>query len=383
MIHIKGKIPISIHPFFWLTAALIGFLYSRGSLVGTLVWIVVILVSVIIHELGHATTALFFGLRPRIELVALGGLTYHQGEKLPFWKQFFIVLNGPLFGFFLFLIAWSLLKVPALSQGFTGNILTFFFWINLIWTVLNLVPVIPLDGGQLLRIIMEAFFGAKGLRYTLIIGTTIAGSLSIFFFIFQNFLIGALFFLFAFQSWDMFRRLKHLSNVDSKDQLKTALTEGENYLQSGEKEKALLIFERLRNDAKEGMIYLAATQYLAFLKQDQGKTKEAYELLEPVSSQLSPEALCLLHKVAFDQKNYALVEKIGGTCFQVMPSKEVALRNALACAFLEKPKPTVGWLETAFQEGLENVAKIIQGEEFNAIRESSYFKQFLKHHTQD
>src|SRR3972149_11388238 len=104
MIRIPGKIPIIIHPTFFIIAALIGYINSF-SLIGTLIWIGIILVSVIIHEFGHALTALIFGQKPRIELVALGGLTYHEGGGLPYWKQFIIVFDGPLFGFFLFIFA--------------------------------------------------------------------------------------------------------------------------------------------------------------------------------------------------------------------------------------------------------------------------------------
>lgn len=378
MIRIPGKIPITIHPFFWITAAIIGFLIS-GSFIGTLIWIFVILVSILIHELGHASTAIAFGLKPQIELVALGGLTYHKGEGLPFWKQFFIVLNGPIFGFILFLLAWALLKLTG-PTGTVRYILTIFYRINLIWTILNLVPVLPLDGGQLLRILFEAFFGAKGLKYSLIIGMIVAGACSLFFFLFQSFLVGALFFLFAFQSWDMYRRMRHLSEKDRKDIFKNALEEAERNLQEGQKAKAKLAFEKIRGEAKEGIIYMMATQYLAFLLYEEGKIQEAYNLLLPMRSELSPEALCLLHKMAFEQKNYALVEEIGGECFQINPSKEVALRNALSCAFLSKAKPTVGWLETAFQEGLDNISEILKGSEFDAIRETTYFKQFAKHH---
>lgn len=246
MIEIKGKIPISIHFFFWITAALIGFLNS-GTWLGTIIWIFVILISVLVHEMGHATTALFFGVKPRIELVALGGLTYHHGEKLSFLKQFFIVLNGPIFGFMLFVLAWGLLKVPALAVGFWGGVLNLFYWVNFIWTILNLVPVMPLDGGQLLRIALEAFFGAKGFRYSLVIGIVIAGLISLGFFLYQQYLIGALFFLFAFQSWDMFRRLRLLTNEDRNEHLKGALAEAEKNLQEGEKDKALFAFERIRN----------------------------------------------------------------------------------------------------------------------------------------
>lgn len=381
MIQIKGKIPISIHFFFWITAALIGFLNS-GTWMGTLIWIFVILVSVLVHEMGHATTAVFFGLQPRIELVALGGLTYHQGDKLPFWKQFFIVLDGPIFGFLLFIVAWGLLKVPALATGFWGGVLTLFYWVNLIWTFLNLIPVMPLDGGQLLRIVMESIFGAKGFRYSLIIGMIIAGGISLIFFLYQQFLIGALFFLFAFQSFDMFRRLKLLTNIDRSEDLKTALAVAEKNLQEGEKEKALFAFERIRTEAKAGMIHMMATQYVAFLKYDLGKVKDAYDLLLPLRHELPPEALCLLHKAAFEQHDNVLVEEIGGECFQILPSKELALRNAMACAALAKAKPAVGWLETAFQEGLEEIPTIIKAKEFDPIRESPYFQQFMKHHSE-
>src|SRR3990167_8564795 len=123
MIRIPGRIPIVVHPTFFLIAALIGFLYS-GTVLGTIIWIAIILVSVLFHEFGHALTAALFGLSPRIELVALGGLTYHEGQKLPFWKQFLIVLDGPLFGFLLFIIASLLLQVPALAQGTSGSILS-------------------------------------------------------------------------------------------------------------------------------------------------------------------------------------------------------------------------------------------------------------------
>ncbi len=380
MIHIPGKIPITIHFLFWITAALIGFLNS-GTWLGTLIWIFVILVSVLIHEMGHATTAVFFGLQPRIELVALGGLTYHQGDRLPFWKQFFIVLNGPVFGFLLFLVAWGLLKFVALPVGVFSSAVNLFFWVNLIWTVLNLIPVMPLDGGQLLRIVMESFFGAKGFRYSLVIGMVIAGVISLTFFLYQQFLIGALFFLFAFQSWDMFRRLKLLSNEDRSDRFKAALGEAERNLQEGEKDKALFAFERIRNEAKQGMIHMLATQYVAFLKYDLGKVKDAYDLLLPLRSEISPESLCLLHKAAYEVGDYFLVEQIGPDCFQLLPSKEIALRNALACAMQGKAKPAVGWLETSFQEGLEDIPTLVKGKEFDPIRESTYFQQFMKNHS--
>ena len=380
MIHIRGKIPITIHPFFWLTAALLGFLSTRTFL-GTLIWIGVILISVLIHELGHASTAIAFGLKPRIELVALGGLTYHRGDQLPFWKQFIIVLNGPVFGFCLFLVAWGLLKLPALATGLLSSIFTLFFWINLIWTVLNLVPVMPLDGGQLLRIVLESIFGPKGFRYSLMVGMIIATGVSLFFFLFQNFLIGALFFLFAFQSFDMYRKMRNFTKKDQSSHLKQALEAAEKDLQEGNKDKALSSFEKIRTEAKEGVIFMLATQYLAFLKNDLGRSKEAYNLLYPLRADLSSDALCLLHKVAFEQDNFDLVAELGPGCFTSLQSPEVALRNAFACAQLSQAKPAIGWLETAFQEGLDNLQEVLSSSYFDTIRSEPIFKKFLDSHS--
>ncbi|MCI0381952.1 MAG: site-2 protease family protein [Chlamydiae bacterium] len=379
MIRIPGKIPVNIHGGFWLVAAIIGFLNS-GSFLGTIIWIGVIFISVLVHEFGHATTALFFGLKPRIDLIALGGLTYHKGEHLPFWKQFFIVLNGPLFGFFLFVLAFFLLKIPFFSMGIRKDVIFYFYWVNLVWTILNLVPVLPLDGGQLLRIVFESIFGAKGFKYSLLSGSILAGLLSLAFFLFQQYLIGALFFLFAFQSYDTWRKVRPFSERDRRDDLKEKLEKAEQMLKMGQKDYAAEEFMRIRNEAKEGMIYTLATQYLAFIDNDLGKTKEAYDLLQIIRQDLSSDGLCLLHKVAFEQRDYALVADLAGPCFQIMPAPEVALRNAFACGNLSQVKPAVGWLETAFQEGLENVDEIASEKHFDSIRSDPLFQNFLEHH---
>ena len=63
-----------------------------------------------------------------------------------------------------------------------------------------------------------------------------------------------------------------------------------------------------------------------------------------------------------------------------MPSKEVALRNALACATLEKAKAAVGWLETASREGLDNLVEVMRGKEFESIRHTEIFQKFLDKH---
>jgi stage IV sporulation protein FB len=377
MFRIPGRIPITIYGTFWLLAALIGFVNSHNIL-GTLIWMAIIFVSVLFHELGHALTALLFGQNPQIELVALGGLTYHDGKTLPFWKQFFIVLNGPLFGFLLFGIATFLLFVPSIAQSSFGPILSLTRAVNLFWTIVNLIPVMPLDGGQLLRVAFEALFGLKGFKYALITGIVIAGLICLASFLYQQFFIGALFFLFAFQSYTTLGRTRHLTESDRDDNVRDLIARTEQLLQNGQKDQAAQLCEEIRQKAKNGLLFALATQYLAFLKYEKGNSQESYQLLLSIKEDLANDAICLLHQAAFDQHDFALVIELGSSCFQTLPTAETALRNALAHAQLKQSIPAVGWLRTAIQEGLVNVEEIIKTHSFDLIRQDPAFEEFIK-----
>jgi stage IV sporulation protein FB len=196
-------IPVRIQPIFWIFAALIGFM-SSGSLFGTAAWVGIIFFSVLFHEYGHAITATLFKQKASIQLVALGGLTSFDGPKLKPWQHFLVVLNGPLFGFGLFLAATWALHYPW--KPIPGAILRATQVANLFWTVVNLFPVLPLDGGQLLRIVLEACFGEKGLRATLLIGAIISSVCTVGFIWWHQYLAAALFALFAVQGFSQWKR---------------------------------------------------------------------------------------------------------------------------------------------------------------------------------
>jgi Zn-dependent protease len=377
MIRIPGRIPITIYPTFWILAALIAILFGEGDWLKMFIWVGVIFVSVLFHEFGHALTALFFGRNPRIDLVAIGGLTYHDGEKLPFWKQFLITLNGPIFGFLIVIAVFLIRDIPALSTGYAGQFLMQILVVNIIWTVVNLVPVLPLDGGQLLRIVLEKFFDYKGLRYAFLTSALLSLIFCLGLFLTQNFLAGAVFFLFAFENFDNYRKSRFIKDNDRKDEFKKIFLEAELYLRQGGKVKALEAFEALRAKSKEGMIYNTATQYAAFLHYDQGHVQEAYRMLMPLKERLDPDALALLHRIAFEQGDFPLVMELAGSVFQYVPEAEVALRSAYAAANLKQAEASIGWLQTASQSGVENLKEITAEKAFDPIRDEPAFKQFL------
>ncbi len=374
----KMPIPVKISPFFYLTAAIIGWLNSQ-SLVGTLIWMGIIFVSILVHEYGHALTARAFGQSPRIELVAFGGVTYPSGPRLSLGKEFLVVLNGPAFGFGLFLLASFLLKAPAIASSAIAPTVQMFRFINLFWTLVNLLPVLPLDGGQLLRIIFESFFGSKGFRFSVlfsIIFSVLAGIACMA--ILGWYLIGAIFFLFTFQNLQTWKVAKTISSADQNLEFQTKLFQAEEEMLKGNDDQAIAMLEELKNSSHEGLLHTAATQHLIRLKFKKGMIQETYDLLLSIEKDLTPDLLELLHFSAFELKKYDKVKDLAALCYQNDPSLEVALRNAIALSALKDVKSTIGWVEAAIRAGLENPKQVLEESAFDSIRNEPDFTLFME-----
>ena len=143
-------IPVKIDPSFLLICALLA--YSRLSQPIFLIeWLAVILVSILVHELGHALVIRSFGLSPQIMLYSMGGLTSWMDEKgISPAKHIAISLAGPFAGFLLYgVVILSNAALPDLFADHLGR-QTYhdLQFVNLWWGVFNLLPILPLDGGN-------------------------------------------------------------------------------------------------------------------------------------------------------------------------------------------------------------------------------------------
>lgn len=159
------SIPVHVQWFFWLTSFLLagGLRMEKAEdWVFIFLKIGIILISIIVHELGHALASMRWGGRPTIELHGLGGVTFLGGEFTR-WQHLAISFSGPFASLSLAGISYLLLKFTELPMEYA---LGYLFWVNLIWTAFNLLPVLPMDGGQILR----GFLGPKHERKACIIG---------------------------------------------------------------------------------------------------------------------------------------------------------------------------------------------------------------------
>ncbi len=339
-----------------------------------MIWIGVIFVSILVHEYGHALSSRFFGQSPRIQLVPFGGVTYQEGKRVRGWREFLIVLFGPIFGFVLFIIATLLLQLPLENSPLTKYALSIFQWVNLFWTALNLIPVMPLDGGQLLRVIFESIFGPKGLKYTLAFSMVISSALGLTFFFVGYFIVGIIFFLFAFQGFDAWRRIRMISAHDQDEDLTKELKEIEELLVQNNNEAVIPRLEAMRKKAEEGIIFNIASEHLARYQMDQKEYTKVHELLKPIKKHLNPEAEYILHTASYEVADYPLVAELSGSTFKHFPDPNVALHSAEAFASLKQVEPAIGWLRAMKKFGNIDLEAITKKEIFDPIRGEISFK---------
>ncbi len=151
-------IPVAIHWFFWILAALIGPIGIADSPEGMrilLIWIGVVLVSILVHELGHAFAYRKYGGRPQIVLHGMGGAAMAHGH-FNRRQSIIITLGGPFFGLVLGTVIWTLLYCGFVPGNiYITALFMFTLQVNIFWSLLNLLPILPLDGGQLLGFLMN------------------------------------------------------------------------------------------------------------------------------------------------------------------------------------------------------------------------------------
>lgn len=378
MITIPGKIPIRIHPFFWMLIFAIGWINSM-SLIGMCIWACVIFVSVLVHEYGHALTALAFGQQANIDLIGMGGLTTRSGKQLKLWQEFVVVLNGPLAGISLYILAVFIKKTLAASEhlGLIHAILNVMIIVNFFWTLLNLIPIQPLDGGRLLSIIMEKLFGLRGVKIALFLSMCLAGALGFFFFYFNNLFAGSIFLIFMFESYRNWKSSLVLTEQDRDTQYQALLKEAEGDLNLGHIQEAQDKLQKLRNAVPSGILYLAATQHLAAIYSRQGDFQAAYDLLKPLAKKLDADALGNLQGVTYRLGHWEEASDIGKGLYRVHPSAETAFINAICEAKLGNKKATFGWLQTSQREGLPNFRQLLKKEEFDLIRDDPAYQRLV------
>ncbi|MBD1824289.1 site-2 protease family protein [Cyanobacteria bacterium FACHB-DQ100] len=123
--------------------------------------------SVLLHELGHSLVAKLQGIRVQsITLFFFGGIAAIAQEPKTPGKAFQVAIAGPAVSFSLFLLLTLVTLLVPNAEMPLGVLFRDLAAINLVLTLFNMIPGLPLDGGQVLKAIVWKLTGSqiKGIR---------------------------------------------------------------------------------------------------------------------------------------------------------------------------------------------------------------------------
>jgi len=178
-------IPLFVDSSWFIILALVTVSYGLQpawhAMWGNLAWVMglalalLLFSSVLLHELGHSIAAKIQGIGVNsITLFLFGGIASIDKESKTPGDALKVAIAGPLVSFGLFLLLAAISISPGLPEPvavITANVAQ----INLVLTLFNLIPGLPLDGGQVLKSLVWKFTGSRmqGIRWAARSGQTL------------------------------------------------------------------------------------------------------------------------------------------------------------------------------------------------------------------
>ena len=199
-------VDVQVQMFFWLTAAFLAYRdVTEGRYALVAVWIAVVFVSVLVHELGHAMAIKRHGIEPEIALHGMGGTTsWRPHPSISRVDHILISLAGPFAGFALAAVVYAVVRfapslvyrLPTLGQEAVWRLLE----VNIGWGIMNLIPVLPFDGGH----VLEQALGPRRVKLTAAISGLIGAGIAIAALKYEQYYMAILFGMAAMQSFQRF-----------------------------------------------------------------------------------------------------------------------------------------------------------------------------------
>lgn len=234
---------------FWLASAVLGWGYSQwldsyfftqridspGAAMLLVIWIAAIFFSILVHELGHSFAMRRYGVHSRIVLYHFGGLAipesfgaWNAGRRrasLHPRESIVISAAGPAVQIALAVLVWiagRAVKMPMEmdselayyfgvdlplredpSSATTYAIFNMLVTPNIWWGLLNLIPVLPLDGGNILQNALRIFGQRDAFRTSYLVSMICAVLMALYFFRSGQTYAGLMFAMLAYGNWQI------------------------------------------------------------------------------------------------------------------------------------------------------------------------------------
>ena len=280
-------IPVYIASSFWIMTILFGGM--RGdvtavdALAGVVSWTAVVFVSILLHELGHALSARRYGMTPTITLHAMGGLTHFEGGRLSRWQTGLVSFAGPAMGLVIGGVVYLLVSGRPLSPR-AHDLVYDILWVNVGWSLINLCPVLPFDGGH----ILAAAMGPRRAFATAVVSALVGAAIGAIAFLSRQALIGVLFGSATFGAVRQARQL-WLNRRETQDGAGAEIAKIREAMERGSSGEVRGLAESLLENARTSVTKNAGLLALAWSHATEGRTAAARDLVEKLARDVPPE----------------------------------------------------------------------------------------------
>jgi len=176
----------------------------------------VIIACLVVHEYGHVKAMQYFGIKTKgIYLIPfVGGLAVSDDKINTRWQDVVISIMGPCFGLFMALACWLIYAITG-TELFAGAAV-----LSALLNLFNLLPILPLDGGHVLKSIsfsMRSWIGLSVCMAGIALGLWLSYTFGLALLVFFLF-VGALEIIFEWRQ----RQYSHLKPLDTYGQVFSA-----------------------------------------------------------------------------------------------------------------------------------------------------------------
>jgi Zn-dependent protease len=298
-----GNIPVRVHLSFLITTLILQ-ANAMTDFQVILMWLAIAFASILVHELGHALMGKALGLTPEIDIHGMGGTTSWSGagRKLSHGKSILVSLAGPLAGLAVgavlyavttnagFGVAglWNVYAAPDDKRTLLGTALYFGLFINIGWGLFNLAPMLPLDGGNVLRSFLNAVTKNRGERAVRIVSIALNIGLGVVgWVVFHDWWLALLGALFAVQN---FQQLRALGARESDLALKEPLEKAYEALKREDGAAVIALAEQLLERARTDEMRAEAIHLLAYGLLLERRPEEADAIIKRLPPGYTPHA---------------------------------------------------------------------------------------------
>lgn len=369
-------IPIEIKLTF-LLVAYVGAYDALRSPIYHVEWILVLLVSVLWHELGHAVAFKKFGLAPRIELYAFGGITQvDDAPALSTRRSILISFAGPGAGLLLggaaYLFSLTSWGKPVSDLGRVA--MADFLFVNITWSLVNLLPFLPLDGGHITIALFQKWRGDRGVYYGLIF-SLIAAIATAYYAYTKEYGFGMLMALaFAMDNGRrVFSQREFLEIAPFKEKYSQFYRPySEQKWAEAEAAAEAFMKENVPDKWKDG-----AALGLCYSRLQQNKGAEAWEALQLIPPErVTADTLLQVENLFFEQGQNDPARKIAELRYHKTGNAGAAYNVACAYSRLGQSKEAFEWLRRAKEGGFNEKKQMNEDPDLASLRDLPEWKEF-------